>query len=97
VQREKRRREDSREPEATKIDPGAITDPAVLVTGDIRVREDLARAPKREADIVALTLDGYSQEEIKEILGVRSVRAVEGVLHRWRTKENQRLGRGGGA
>jgi hypothetical protein len=96
VQKEKRQREDSREPEA-KIDPGIITDPAVLVTGDIRVREDLARAPKREAAIVALTVDGYSQEEIKEILGAKSARAVEGVLHRWRTKEKQHLGKGGGA
>jgi hypothetical protein len=40
--------------------------------------------------IVALTVDGYSQEEIVEPLGEASVRAVQGVLYRWRTKERQR-------
>lgn len=40
----------------------------------------------RERAVVALTLDGYSQEEIRNILDEDSVRAVEGVLHRWRKK-----------
>jgi hypothetical protein len=46
--------------------------------------------------IVALTLDGYSQEEIVEMLGEQSVRAIEGVLYRWRTKEQARVQGGGG-
>ncbi|MFE0172328.1 hypothetical protein ACFWZ2_08410 [Streptomyces sp. NPDC059002] len=36
--------------------------------------------------VVALTLDDYSQEEIREIVGIPTVRAVEGLLYRWRTK-----------
>jgi DNA-directed RNA polymerase specialized sigma24 family protein len=75
--------------EATHLDPvvNSRTNPAVIATGKIRVREDLERLDERTRAIVALTLDGYMQEEIVELLGESSVRAVEGVLHRWRTKE----------
>jgi len=66
-------------------------DPAVVVTGLARVRADLARLKPREQAIVAFHLDGYSHEEIMELTGAQSVRAIEGVLHRWRTKEKQRL------
>ncbi|MGW9436099.1 hypothetical protein [Streptomyces sp. NPDC055607] len=40
----------------------------------------------RERAVVALTLDGFTQEEIRDILGENSIRAIEGVLHRWRKK-----------
>ncbi|MFE4999262.1 RNA polymerase sigma factor [Streptomyces mirabilis] len=40
----------------------------------------------RQRAVVALTLDGYSQDEIREIVGMPTVRAVEGLLYRWRAK-----------
>jgi hypothetical protein len=40
----------------------------------------------RTRAIVALTLDGYTQDEIRELVGSVSERAVEGALHRWRKK-----------
>jgi transposase len=67
----------------------------VVVTGNGQVCDALARADDREAAIVALTVDGYTQEEIAEVLGEKSIRAVEGVLHRWRKKEQHRRGKGG--
>jgi DNA-directed RNA polymerase specialized sigma24 family protein len=91
VQQEKWRRQDSRD-SAVDEDPGEmVNDPGVIVVGARRVCEDLARASSREAAIVALTIDGYSQEEIVEALGETSTRAVEGALYRWRTKEQRRL------
>ncbi|MGW3520565.1 hypothetical protein [Streptomyces hydrogenans] len=59
------------------------------VVGRETVRDALKDIPAkkvRERAVVALTLDGYTQEEIKSILGEESVRAIEGVLHRWRKK-----------
>ncbi|WP_244297670.1 hypothetical protein [Streptomyces griseoflavus] len=38
---------------------------------------------------MALTLDGYSQEEIRELVDATTVRAVEGLMYRWRTKAKQ--------
>ncbi|MFJ3791355.1 RNA polymerase sigma factor [Kitasatospora sp. NPDC090091] len=43
---------------------------------------------------VAMVIDGYSQEEICEVLNARTVRAVEGLLYRWRTKIKRQEGRG---
>lgn len=40
--------------------------------------------------IVALTLDGYSQDEIRELVNATTVRVVEGSLYRWRTKAKQK-------
>jgi len=81
----------------------ANDDTDTLVLGDLRVAQDLARLKPRCRDIVMLTLQCYSQDEIAEILGI-SVRAVEGVLHRWRTHERKLLkeesggpGKGGAA
>lgn len=71
------------------------TDPAADVLGRLRIHDDLRRADPRTRAIVALTLDGYSQQEIADLLGEASVRAVEGALYRWRNKEQQRLGEGG--
>lgn len=39
---------------------------------------------------VALTIDGYAQEEIQQLLGATSIRAIEGLLYRWRTKAKRR-------
>ncbi|MFD3572226.1 hypothetical protein [Streptomyces sp. NPDC058667] len=48
--------------------------------------KDIGPKKVRERAVVALTLDGFTQEEIRDILGEKSVRAIEGVLHRWRKK-----------
>jgi hypothetical protein len=83
--------------EAVTMEPvsNPVTNPAVIATGNIRVCDDLQRADPRERAIVALTIDGYSQEEIVELLNEFSVRAVEGVLYRWRTKEKPAANGGG--
>ena len=91
VQQEKWRRQDRRHPAVNGHPVGSVTDPGITVPGNLRVLENLARADSREAAIVALTIDGYSQEEIVEVLGETSIRAVEGVLYRWRGKEQRRL------
>lgn len=69
----------------------AVTDAAVLATGNMWVRDVLARASDGAQPTLALTLDGYSQEEIAELLGLSSERAVEGRLHRWRQAERGML------
>ncbi|MFI6976759.1 hypothetical protein ACIBMX_48650 [Streptomyces phaeochromogenes] len=38
---------------------------------------------------VALTVDDFSQEEIQQLLDAKSIRAVEGMLYRWRTKKQR--------
>jgi DNA-directed RNA polymerase specialized sigma24 family protein len=75
------------------VNPAA--DPAVRAVGNTRVYDALKRADPRTRAIVSLVIDGYSQKEIAELLGEDSVRAVEGVLYRWRTKEQRRLREGG--
>jgi hypothetical protein len=87
VQNEKWRRQDRRDPGMLLPEADPSSDPAVQAVGNIHVAERLAAADERARAIVALTIDGYSQEEIAEITGKRSVRAVEGVLYRWRTRE----------
>jgi hypothetical protein len=96
VQLKKWRLQDYGDPAVTAPQADHIADPAVLAVGNIRVCDDLSRADPRERAIVALTIDGYSQDEIVEMLGEQSVRAIEGVLYRWRTKEQGRMGEGGG-
>jgi hypothetical protein len=73
----------------------ASDDPAVLALGNIRVADDLNRITPRAREIIKLAMDGWHQTEIVELLGETSVRAVEGVLHRWRTEEKKRLRQGG--
>jgi hypothetical protein len=60
------------------------------VTGLAQVADVLRRLKPREQEIVAFHYDDYSHEEIMELTGAESVRAVEGVLYRWRTREKQR-------
>lgn len=94
VQQEKWRRQDGRDPAITMQEADHITDPAVIAAGNIQVRDHLNDIDRRSAAIVALKLDGYSQEETVELLAERSVRAVEGVLYRWRTQYKDHM-RGG--
>jgi hypothetical protein len=63
------------------------SDPAIQAIGTIHVADRLAAAGDRARNIVALTMLGYSQEEIAELVGKPSARAVEGTLYRWRTLE----------
>jgi hypothetical protein len=63
------------------------------VVGRERLRDaikDIDPRKVRERAIVALTLDDYTQEEIRLILGEDSVRAIEGVMHRWRKKAEKK-------
>ncbi|MFF0870152.1 RNA polymerase sigma factor [Nonomuraea sp. NPDC003560] len=76
-------------------DAGITVDLESQALGRIRMRDDLRRIGERTRAIVALTLDGYSQEEIAELLGEASVRAVEGALYRWRKSEQQHASEGG--
>lgn len=79
--------------EAVTLEPdaGLIASMEAQALGTMRVRDDLGRLNARTRAIVALTIDGYSQKEIVELLGESSVRAVEGALHRWRTSKKQEL------
>lgn len=95
VQMKRWQLQDRDAPAVTAPREAHVTDPAVLAVGNQRVRDDLRRADRRTRAIVALTIDGYSQAEIAEMLGECSTRAIEGVLHRWRIKEQNRLGEGG--
>jgi len=83
--------------QARNLPPEATTtsNPAAQVSGMAWVRDVLTRASPREQQILALTLDGWSQEEIVELLNETSIRAVEGVLFRWRTKLQQDSSEGG--
>jgi hypothetical protein len=98
VEREKWRRQDRVDPAVAAQDalPDPASDPAVIVPGNLRVCQRLRAADPRAAAILALTIDDYQQDEIAEVLGEPSVRAVEGVLYRWRVTEKQRM-RGRGA
>lgn len=72
-------------------DRGPITDPGAIATGNERVREVLSRAKEREQAILAARLDGYSYAEIVELFDESSIRAIEGVVYRWRTHETAHL------
>jgi len=87
--------QDGRDPGITMPETDSVSDPAVIATGNIRVRDHLRGIDPRSQAIVALTLDQYSQEEIVELLGEHSIRAVEGVLYRWRVQQKGRT-KGGG-
>ena len=94
-QRQRWRAQNANDQKAAASWAAVSGDPADLVAGTMRVREDLARMDARTRAIVALRMDGYRQEEIAEMLGETSVRAVEGVLYRWRVRQ-VRLGSEGG-
>lgn len=94
-QRQRWRAQDAAHPTAAASCAAASGDPASLVAGTMRVREDLAQMDPRTRAIVALRMDGYRQEEIAEMLGETSARAVEGVLYRWRVKQARPSSEGG--
>ncbi|WP_203941540.1 sigma-70 family RNA polymerase sigma factor [Spirilliplanes yamanashiensis] len=96
AQRKKWRLQDSGDPgTAPPPTEGRIDDPCVITVGNQRVCDDLGRVDDRTRAVLALTIDGYTQEEIVELLDEVSVRAIEGVLYRWRQKEqNQQPGGG---
>jgi hypothetical protein len=91
VQREKWRRQNGRDPAITMQEADHTSDPGVRATGNIQVLDHLRDIDPRTRAIVALTIDDYSQEEIVEFLAEPSVRAVEGVLYRWRTQYKDRM------
>ncbi|GAA1680750.1 hypothetical protein GCM10009745_26010 [Kribbella yunnanensis] len=70
-------------------------DPAGLVAGNLWVDDCLAKLDPRTRAIVELSMNGYSHAEIVDMLDETSVRAVEGVLHRFRTTQKARLQREG--
>lgn len=61
------------------------------IVGNIGVLDELQEIddPRVQA-VVALTLDGYSQEEIRELVDITTIRAVEGLVYRWRTKAKRK-------
>jgi DNA-directed RNA polymerase specialized sigma24 family protein len=71
----------------------AAQDPATLVASNLRVEDCLGRLDDRARTIVELSMDGYTQAEIVEMLGETSVRGVEGVMYRFRTEEKARMKR----
>ncbi|MEO3848916.1 hypothetical protein ABGB09_14920 [Streptomyces sp. B8F3] len=84
---EERQRRAVQEEQVFYGDPACPTSVADDVLGELAVREHLNGLddPRTQA-AVALTIDGYSQEEIRQLLDAASVRAIEGMLYRWRTK-----------
>ncbi len=95
VEQERWRRQNGRDPTTTLQDADHVSDPAVIAAGNLQVLSHLKDVDPRTRAIVALTIDGYSQEEIVELLAERSVRAVEAVLYRWRTQYKDRVQGGG--
>ena len=94
VQVEKWRRQDGRDPALLMPEANSVSDPAVVATGNIYVLDHLRNIDPRARKILVLTLKQYTQEEIAELFGEPSARAVEGVLYRWRTQQKD-LMRGG--
>lgn len=83
-----------REARMIDVDGHHIIDPEQIVMGRLRVSEELKRVDPRAGTIIALTIDGYSQEEIAEMLRDSSVRAIEGVLYRWRVQRKKQMNGG---
>lgn len=77
--------------ELVNLDRGAVTDTADLAVGNTYVTDHLGRLDPRTRHLVAGALDGYTQKEMTEMFGEESVRAIEGVLRRWRTREQRRV------
>lgn len=76
-------------------DAEVYADPERIVLARRRVLEELGElTDERTKAVVALTLDGKSQDEIAELLEtVDSARAVEGVMYRWRAKQREKIRR----
>jgi DNA-directed RNA polymerase specialized sigma24 family protein len=74
---------------AIPAEPGTGSTPASVALGNLWVIASLEDEEPRTKVVVALTLDGYSQSEIAELLGT-SERAIEGILYRWRKRAQKR-------
>lgn len=72
-----------------EADPAA--DPAALTAARLSAQAKLCGLDRRTRAVVMLTVEGYRQDEIAEMLGEPSARAVEGVLHRWRARQRKLL------
>lgn len=95
AQRSRWNRQDRNETFTREVDHAQTSNPAILAVGNLQVADHLHRISPREAAIVAMKIDGYTLEEIAQTLGEASVRAVEGVLYRWRTREKELINEGG--
>jgi hypothetical protein len=64
------------------------------VVGILHVMEHLSEIsqPRTRLAVAAVVLSDFTHEEIMRLLEARSVRAVEGILHRWRKKAKHREG-----
>lgn len=80
--------------ELVDLDEAAVTDPADIAVGKIHVLDHLRELDPRTARLVAAKLDDYTQAEMQEMFSEDSLRAVEGQLYRWRTREQKRLTQG---
>jgi DNA-directed RNA polymerase specialized sigma24 family protein len=87
------RRQNARD---TSVEAEHMVDPADLALTNLDAHEHLDSLSREEQVIVQLTMLGYSQEEIAELLGKPSARAVEGVLYRLRNKARSSKGMGRG-
>ena len=91
VQQERLRRQDGRDPAITMQEADQVSDPAVIATGRLQALDLLKDIEPRARKILAMMVDGFSQEEIVELTDEPSVRAVEGVLYRLRTQYRDRM------
>jgi hypothetical protein len=95
AQRQRWRRQNAADPAIIAAARSAEPSIAEMVGGTFEVKANLARVDARTRAIVTLWMYGYHQQEIAEMLGERSARAVEGVLYRWRRNEVRRMREGG--
>ena len=89
VQTERWRRQNAGDPVLAMADEDPAGDPAVLTVGRLWILGQLGDLDPRTRAIVTLTILGFHQDEIAEMLAEPSVRAVEGVLYRWRTRQKK--------
>ncbi|GAB1693319.1 RNA polymerase sigma factor [Krasilnikovia sp. M28-CT-15] len=75
--------------------PSSAGDPEIIAINGILIRDHLSSLDSRTRAVLKLVLDGYSQQEITEMLGLVSIKAVEGLLRRWRAAAKRALAGGG--
>ncbi|MFD5083407.1 hypothetical protein ACFWOG_12310 [Kitasatospora sp. NPDC058406] len=80
-----------RRQKAVYREPVSALSVADEVLGNLEVIAGLEQIKNKQTrDAVVLTLEGYSQEEIRELLGASSARAIEGLIYRWRVEEKKK-------
>ena len=90
-QAERWRRQDNCDPALFRVEADPAGDPAALTAVRLWVQGKLCDLDRRTRAVVMLTMEGYRQDEIAEMLGEPSARAVEGVLYRWRAQQKKLL------